>query len=286
MRDNTRKRVPRGSALGPGRVLLLAAALGLGGIATSSGDPTPPPPGSPITEAIIGESGEPTPEISTAEMVRLVAGRSGLIIDARPYEEFAVSHIPGAVTVAPKPGLAMSQYTSDVGGIDKLTRGDKAAMIILYCNGPFCGKSKRVAADLVAAGYTNVRRYQLGIPVWRALGHATQFEAEAIWSTLDKDKTAVVIDSREPEVLGKETLTAIVGARHIRSGEVATAKDDGRLPMLDHNTRIFVIGKGEEEARTVAEEIARNAFHNVSFFAGSIETLQQSRGRSGTAGSR
>jgi rhodanese-related sulfurtransferase len=267
--------------MGPGHILLLAAAMGFGRIATSYGDPTAPAP-TPITEAIIGESGQPTPEISTAEMVRVVAGRSGLIIDARPYEEFAVSHIPGAVTVAPKPGLAMSRFTSDVGGIDKLTRGNKGAMITLYCNGPFCGKSKRVAADLVAAGYTNVRRYQLGIPVWRALGHATQFEAESIWSTLEKDKTAVVIDSREPEALAKGTLTAILGARSVRSGEVAKAKDDGRLPMLDHNTRIFVIGQGEAEARAVAEEIARNAFHNVSFFAGSIETLQQSREASGS----
>ena len=41
---------------------------------------------------------------------------------------------------------------------------------MLYCNGPYCGKSKRLSADLAAAGYTNVRRYQLGIPIWRALG--------------------------------------------------------------------------------------------------------------------
>src|SRR6267378_4230178 len=259
MRDNTRKRGPRGTAVGPGHILLLATILCFGRVPASHADPTPPAPAGPIAEAITGESGQPTPEISTAEMARLVADRSGLIIDARPFEEFAVSHIPGAVNVAPKPGLAMSQYTSDVGEIEKLTRGDKGARILLYCNGPFCGKSKRVAADLVAAGYTNVRRYQLGIPVWRALGHATQFEAEAILSTLDKDRTAVVIDSREPEAFGKGTLTAIVGARNVRSGEVAKAKDDGRLPMLDHNTRIFVVGNSEANARAVAEEIAQNA---------------------------
>src|SRR3989442_14194254 len=153
MRDNTRKPGCGGTALGPGYLLLLVAALGFGRVAAPYADPVAPAPAIPITEAIIGEPGQPTPEVSTAEMVRLVAGRSSLIIDVRPYEEFAVSHIPGAVNVAPKPGLAMSQYTSDVGGIDKLTRGVKAAMIILYCNGPFCGKSKRVAADLMAAGY-------------------------------------------------------------------------------------------------------------------------------------
>jgi hypothetical protein len=46
-------------------------------------------------------------------------------------------------------------------------------------------------------------------------------------------------------------------------------KDDGRLPMSDHNTRIFVVGDNGGQARAVAEAIVRDAFHNVSFFDGS-----------------
>ena len=57
-------------------------------------------------------------------------------------------------------------------------------------------------------------------------------------------------------------------------GEVKKAKDDGRLPMEDHNTRIIVFGKDESQARLVAEALAREAFHNVSYFAGNIENLQ------------
>ena len=41
--------------------------------------------------------------------------------------------------------------------------------IIRYCNGPFCGKSNRLAEELLEVGYANVRRHQLGAPVWRAL---------------------------------------------------------------------------------------------------------------------
>ena len=52
------------------------------------------------------------------------------------------------------------------------------------------------------------------------------------------------------------------------------AKDDGRLPMEDHNTRIIVFGKDAAEARAAAEEIAKNAFHNVSFYAGSLSELK------------
>ena len=46
------------------------------------------------------------------------------------------------------------------------------------------------------------------------------------------------------------------------------AKDDGRLPMEDHNTRIVVFGRDAAQARALAEAIAREAFHNVAYFPG------------------
>jgi hypothetical protein len=54
-------------------------------------------------------------------------------------------------------------------------------------------------------------------------------------------------------------------------GEVKRAKDDGRLPMEDHNTRIIVVGGDAAQARYVAQAIAREAFHNVSYFPGTLD---------------
>jgi rhodanese-related sulfurtransferase len=264
MRDSIRKTRARHLAW-----TLLAAAL----VAGTTGSLAAPE--CTMSRATIGEKDLSTPEISTEQMEVELAKQGALVIDARPYEEFAISHIPGAVNVSPKPGLPMSQYTSDVGEIGKLLGGDKTKPIVLYCNGPFCGKSKRVAADLVKEGYTSVVRYQLGIPVWRALGHPAQVEPEALWSTLDKDKTAVLIDAREPA--GVPAAERLPGARTVRFEEVAKAKDDGRLPMLDHNTRIFVVGRDAAEALAAAQEIARNAFQNVSYYAGSATALLKSR---------
>ena len=87
------------------------------------------------------------------------------MLDARPYREYAMGHIPGALNVAAKPGVPIAQYVSDVAEIGRLLNNDKTAALVLYCNGPFCGKSKRLSAELIEAGYANVRRYQLGIPV-------------------------------------------------------------------------------------------------------------------------
>jgi rhodanese-related sulfurtransferase len=57
--------------------------------------------------------------------------------------------------------------------------------------------------------------------------------------------------------------------------EASRAKDDGRLPMTDHNTRIFVVGSNGAEARSVAEAIVRDAFHNVTFFDGAAADLPE-----------
>ena len=70
---------------------------------------------------------------------------------------------------------------------------------MLYCDGPYCGQSKRLAEQLVAAGFTNVRRYQLGIPIWRALGGPTEIELEGIVRIFNVDLTALFIDARSVE---------------------------------------------------------------------------------------
>jgi len=132
----------------------------------------------------------------------------------------------------------------------------------------------------LAAGLANVRRYQLGIPVWRALGGSTQIELEAVSYVHEMDRSAVFIDAREPKEFQKGTLPRAVSVpasqleRGKDVGEVRRAKDDGRLPMEDHNTRIVVFGRAGEQARAVAEAIIGEAFHNVAFYGGTFESLR------------
>ena len=230
-----------------------------------------------IFAATLVETKVSTRNISTDEMETLIASGEAVVLDTRPRLEWAISHIPTALNVAPKPGTPMSLYVSDVAEIGRLVDGDQGKRLVLYCNGPFCGKSKRLADELMAAGYTNVWRYQLGAPVWRALGKLMVIEPEGVRYVLDGDRTAVFIDARE---VADFAAGSVGGARNIaRSrvlpgkdvGEVKEAKDDGRLPMNDHNARIIVFGAGPEQARYVAEAIAREAFHNVTFFDGAFE---------------
>jgi rhodanese-related sulfurtransferase len=222
-----------------------------------------------VFEAILHDDAG-SAEVSTAELRTALSTGSTLVLDARPYEEYAVSHVPGALSVPGKPGTTPVLYVADVNAIIQ-TAPDRSRALILYCNGLNCGRSKRFAEDLIKAGYQNVRRYQLGAPAWRALGGVMQVERDALIRLLTQDGTALLVDSRETG----DSTPRLRKSTWIALRDASKAKDDGRLPMTDHNTRIFVVGDDARQARLVAEAIIHDAFHNVSFYAGSIKELKE-----------
>ena len=227
-----------------------------------------------IHSATLGEANPKTPEISTDELRHILADKSAMAFDVRPSLEFSISHIPGAVNVAQKPGTSKALYISDVAEIGRILGGDKSKAIVLYCNGPFCGKSKRVSEDLLAAGFTNVKRYQLGMPVWRALGGVSQIEAEGVRYVSQGDKTAVWLDTRSAAEFAKGSIPGAkrIGLDVTKGGKdnpaMQQAKNDGTLPVEDHNTRIIVFGDDLQDVHAIADAIAKEAFDNVVFFAG------------------
>jgi rhodanese-related sulfurtransferase len=240
----------------------------------------PAQPGASVLQGTLLEPNQKTAEVSTEELRQILGTPASLVLDARPFMEYAVSHIPGALNVSAKPGVPMSVYVSDVREIERLVGGDRTRPLVLYCNGPYCGKSKRLSEELLGAGFTSVRRYQLGIPVWRALGGLTQIRLEGVTHVHASDRTAVFLDARTAEEFSAGTVS---GARSLPAtglrpgkdaGEVKTAKDDGRLPMEDHNTRIVVFGRDGAQARLVAEALVKEAFHNVAFFDGPFEAIK------------
>jgi rhodanese-related sulfurtransferase len=209
-------------------------------------------------------------QVSTAELKGLLASKTAVLIDARPPEEFGISHIPGATNVAPKPGVPISVYVSDVEEVKRLVP-DLNQLLVLYCNGPFCGKSKRLGEELLAAGFTNVKRYQFGMPGWRTMGGVAVIEIDQLRQVAKLDRTAVFVDA------GMTRHSPFRNTVRILLGETVAAKDDGRLPMHDHNTRIVVIGTTGAQARAVAAEITANAFHNVAFYDGDANGLRRGR---------
>jgi rhodanese-related sulfurtransferase len=223
-----------------------------------------------IHRAIWGR-GEPQDgaEVSTDEVLWILE-RGGAVLDVRSVKECAIAHIPGSRCM---PGIVRSDGSYG-DNIEQIIQAypERATPLVLYCNGPYCGKSKRTARSLAEKGYTNVRRYQLGIPVWRALGHTVQTELEGLAYILKNDRTAVFVDAREPD---KFKAGSIPGAVNIRPGEAKAANEDGRLPHTDKGTRIVVFSDDATEASAVAEEVAQNAYWNSSYFGGTYEEIRR-----------
>ena len=212
-------------------------------------------------------------EVSTAELLTLLE-KGAAVLDVRSVEECAIAHIPGSTCM---PGVLRSDgtYGDNIEQIVKMYP-DKATPIVLYCNGPYCGKSKRTAKPLIEQGYTNVRRYQLGLPVWRAFGNTVETDLDGVAYILKGDDTAVFVDARPADTFKAGTIT---GAVNVQKGEAKAANEDGRLPHTDKGTRVVVFGDSPEQAREVAIEIAHNAYWNSSYFGGTykdIETTQSS----------
>jgi rhodanese-related sulfurtransferase len=211
---------------------------------------------STVYNTTLGETNPVTPEISTEQLKKILADHSGPVLDVRFAQEYAIAHIPGSINIHEKEIETITQRFPD-----------KAKPIVLYCNGPFCGKSKRLSAELVKRGYTNVKRYQLGLPIWRALGNTVQTELGGVQYIIGADKTAVFVDARSRAEFEQESMPRAV---NILSGEAEQANDptDGRLPHKDKGTRVIVFATNTDDARKVAEEIAKKAYWNSSYFGG------------------
>jgi rhodanese-related sulfurtransferase len=216
-----------------------------------------------VQQAALHESNQPTPDVSTAEFAAVVQSGSEPVLDVRSAMEYAIAHVPGSVNL----------YEREV---DRITQAfpARSARLMLYCNGPFCGKSKRVSEALVQLGYTNVRRYQLGMPMWRALGNTVQTDLDGVRYIWQGDRTAVWVDARDRAEYAQGTLS---GAVSVLAGETDRANEDGRLPQWDKGTRVVVFGRTAAQARTVAAEIARKAYWNSSYFGGTFADLQAAR---------
>lgn len=85
-----------------------------------------------------------------------------MLVDARNPEEYREAHIPGAVNIPQK------KFKDFLG----LFPSDKEMMIVFYCNGVKCGKSKKAAKQAMELGYTDVYVYAEGMPVWEEVGYS------------------------------------------------------------------------------------------------------------------
>ncbi len=222
-----------------------------------------------IYQATLSEAGAKTPDVSTEQLRRILLDGSAVLLDTRSVAEFEAGHIPGAVVLD-------APAAEQVAAVSRLVGGDKSKAVVLYCNGPYCQASRRLADRLVDAGFSNVRRYQLGVPVWRALGGPTAIELGGIKRVFGADKTAVFIDARPAAdfAIGRIAGTRNAPVDKVLSGELK--KID--LPEDDFNRRVVLFGHDGAQARRLADYMGKRPWHNVSYFPGTYAELTTALG--------
>ena len=89
-----------------------------------------------------------------------------VFVDARPAEEYAAGHIPGA--------RSFPVYQFDDYAATFLQAVQPGASLVVYCTGVNCSDSHLLADKLVQLGYPNIRIFSGGMAAWREKGYAVE----------------------------------------------------------------------------------------------------------------
>jgi rhodanese-related sulfurtransferase len=122
-----------------------------------AGDATPDPvlPDPPVAVTL------PEGHITVAEAYDHFLNGTADFIDARPADEYAEGHIPGALNLS----LEMTQNSTRVQ--DVLQWLDTSRPIVVYCRGGLCSEAKDVGRLLSDANYSQVLIFADGFPGWQ-----------------------------------------------------------------------------------------------------------------------
>lgn len=116
------------------------------------------------------------------EVLEFISKKQGMFIDARLANWYAKSAIPSAVNIPFKLFLSETpereKVLKDLGA--EYTKNGQwnfsnAKMILLYCNGAWCGQSPTAINALIELGYpkSKMKYYRGGMQAWQLLGLTT-----------------------------------------------------------------------------------------------------------------
>ncbi|HNX24280.1 MAG TPA: rhodanese-like domain-containing protein [Spirochaetota bacterium] len=175
--------------------------------------------------------------IDTNQLKKLFAQKKTfLLIDARSPQEYQEAHIKSAVSIPEK------NFDEN----KKLLPADKSTLIVIYCNGVQCGKSKKLAEKIIPLGYTNVSVYSEGFPVWEErvlpIVAGSEYGKKIETRMLKPDDLKIIIDGNKSDYV----LVDVRDASEYRQGHIPTAinipseKFASESGILPKNKKIIV----------------------------------------------
>lgn len=91
-----------------------------------------------------------------------------LFVDARERVSYQEGHVPGALSL---PADELEEFAPTQAFQSVVFTMRLKPRVVVYCDGPECRASERLARALLAAGVLNVSVMADGWPAWEAAGH-------------------------------------------------------------------------------------------------------------------
>lgn len=201
------------------------------------------------------------PFITTPELkAKMDSGVPLTLADALSSIEFNGQSIVGAVNIP----------AGKVEGNPHLPE-NPGQLLVFFCLGPKCGKSRIAAEKAVELGYTNVMVYNEGLPAWIKAG------------------LPVVSPVRYPDVIPQRMKPAelqaqmdsvfildIRGEEHMKLGKIAGAHEilledlSEKYTSLPHDKKIVVIDHAGKQLLVTVKFLASKEYGNVAILDGGV----------------
>jgi len=167
--------------------------------------------------------------ITTAELKQKMDAHEPLIlIDALSSIEHNELAIAGSINIP------SSKVTAD----NPLMPADKANLLIFYCKGPKCSKSKEAADRALALGYTNVMVYNDGLPDWAK----NRYPVETLVNYPKVDIPRLT----PQEVQAQAASAVLLDIRGDEVKDVGRIKDAVSIPLDDMDEKFSTLPKGKK----------------------------------------
>ena len=158
----------------------------------------PGKPASSISKIVFGLP--PGLEIDIQELLAILQNKQGPYVlgDARPKKKYLKGHVPSSVST---PVIDEEKFL-------KTLPADKNQLLVYYCGGPTCPFTAKAIKLAQAAGHTNVKGFQKGIPGWKKA--KLPVHANRGWVSKSLDPHHIILDVREPGKAAGEHIPSAV----------------------------------------------------------------------------
>ncbi len=192
---------------------------------------------------------------------KMDAGEKFLLVDALSPIEFDEMSIKGSVNIP----------SSRVKAGHPLLPADKGGLIVFYCKGPKCNKSRAAAENAQKLGYTNILVYNDGIPAWAKAGlpmdHAVEYP---------KLKTARLAPKELQAQLGTVEVLDIRGKEHLELGKIKGAINisfddlDTEFAKLPKGKKIVIVDHAGKQVNIAAKFLHMKGYADPAVLDGGI----------------